>query len=154
MRSATYVAIAGLLAAGLSFAYWNIYRNSEHTIMLRACEDVLTERLRSPATYRLIEASQIVRSVAEEDDFFYAGDQEEKRRQIRERNRDHAKRDAHEAVIKEFRANEPDRLTLTIAYDASNGFGVPIRSTAVCVTFKPTGQRLSRTETLRIRVDG
>lgn len=150
-------AIFGVLAAALAVggvSAWFAHHNDEHSVMLDACEEVLLKRLRSPSTYQLVEASEIRRSIAEEDDFFYAGNLQEKLRQIRERNRDHAKRDLHEVRIKAFRDNEPDRLTMIIHYDASNGFGVPIRGTSECVAFHAPGEKLRRSTRIEARLDG
>jgi hypothetical protein len=154
MRPTALVLMVAASTIGAGVLYWQFQRNTEHAIMVDGCEAVLLQRLRSPSTYQNIQASEIQRTVAEEDDFFYANDQDEKMRQIRERNRDHDKRDEHEVKIKAFRENEPDRLSMILTYEASNGFGVPIRASAECVVFMRRGQEISRSDTVDARVDG
>lgn len=96
--------------------------------LLRACEEVLLERLRSPSLYKRIKYSErqedlsidawvaIERSQAGSVDSVIKADEQD----LRKENR------------------SPSRYVGLLTYDAPNSYGTPIRSTALCEHTTPS----------------
>jgi hypothetical protein len=105
---------------------------SDAELFCRACEAVLSKRLRSPSTYDRLECPPPVIRPATLDEFLgwnWPGKEEDYLR-LSSKNPD-IKRN-HEFIRDMFVEGEDGFARTTLTYEASNAFGTPIRGTAVC----------------------
>ncbi len=154
MRTTVILTLATAALAAIGAAVWTSNRNSQEAIMLDACEKVLLERLRSPSTYQLIEASDIRTEEATEDDYLYNNDPAEKKRTIELHLRQPELAENHEYLRDLFRSTNMQKLTMVIEYDAENGFGTPIRGRSLCAVFRDGDDPMQRGEFMNVRIDG
>lgn len=149
---ASIAATLGIAGAGLF--YWKATGLTDQSLLLAKCEEVLLDRLRSPATYNRVNATDVERTVALQNDYLYANDKRRALNQIEKNRRDAELKRLHDQKVDRFQATPHDKLSLYIDYDAANAFGTPLRGTARCEAFVLKGRALRDVSMLDPRVDG
>lgn len=136
------VAVVGsfslLSSAPPALAFWPF--GSAESAFIEACEEVLKKRLASPSSYKRIEATEILRSPGNVDDYLeitnptYAAIREETLA------KDENAREAAAARLDYFMAADPERIAVVITYDASNSFGAVLRGKTECSDYVAKGR--------------
>ena len=98
--------------------------------LVTVCEDLLKDRLNSPSSYKRIEVSDGSSKLLTRDEY------------AKQMASDGLSKTIAEFDLKAFDegTNKPTVFRYFISYDASNGFGVPLRRTAECEYFSRTGE--------------
>ncbi|MEW6630327.1 MAG: hypothetical protein AB1440_05615 [Pseudomonadota bacterium] len=119
--------------------------NPFDSAMNKACETVIKERLRSPSGYKRIEVVEAEAKPLSLEDFLKYGGYDDG--------------DTMQALYTKIYNSDvannhtPKMLERYISYDAPNGYGVPIRSTAICQLPSEDGNA-SNASSLAVIVDG
>ncbi|MFG6082058.1 hypothetical protein ACEUZ9_002699 [Paracoccus litorisediminis] len=123
-----YFGILGSIVIGGSVALAALHREPE-VEFISACEDVLKERLKAPATYRRIEVSKV-------RTFQGSYDQLEGYDLVPDRKARDAARDRVWIELDEQRRKlfeqDPAMMEVLITSEAQNSFGVPVRAVSLC----------------------
>lgn len=106
--------VVGLCAFGSAARYYNFFPFDPP--LTAACEPALKERLKAPSTYRRIAVSEYREPLSFEA--YYAARPE--------------KSEAVKLLRVRTATEKPVKLTAIMEYDASNSFGVALRSKALC----------------------
>lgn len=153
MRITAVATLAAALAAGGGAVWW-AQHNSQEAILLDVCEGVLLERLSSPSTYKLIEASDVRTELAEVEDYLYNNDPEQKRRADDLSRNDPEYKELEDEQRELFAAARMEKLTITLKYDVDNEFGNEVRRFSSCSVFRYTDNPIKRNGMTDARVDG
>lgn len=144
-------AFVALMAVG--GAVWVATAKSEVDLMLEACDSAIQERLRSPSTYVRVGFSPIKRRDASLNEFLGIPHPEQRARHDEAKAKNKAIADFDADMRKYFRMGEHEFVYTIVEYDAENGFGAPIRSTAECSLVVPTGSE-AKPKASTVSIDG
>jgi hypothetical protein len=126
---------------------------STETAFLMACDEVIKDRLRSPASYQRVSATPFLRRPADILTYMQTDTPEKFARAaaLDASNPDMAKLRKSQAEF--FKAAGLEEAATIIAYDAANGFGTLIRSEVICSDFIRKDEPVHHNSVLGPRVD-
>lgn len=142
-----------VLVGGVGVAIAVSMRPSEESKLLSICDDMITERLLAPTTYKRISASPLKSAKADFNQFMGWDVPEKKQRDIEARV-DPAVMKAQDSIKRQYSGVDWLRYSSWIEYDAANAYGTPIRSVSECVLIARSDEPLSISSLSDIRVDG
>ena len=148
------IALSVSVVLGL-LATWQFFlRPTDQSVLVQACEETIQKRLRSPSTYKRVQATDIQRDPATLEDYLYADDPARKTKELNADRADPKRAELSKTRRSIFESRPNDRVSLFIEYDAANAFGTPVREVVDCVIFLPSGESIAESKWLDPRVNG
>jgi len=137
-----------LVAGGGGYYAWH----QHDTRLTRACETVLAKRLRSPSSYQRIEVTKGDQALTPQEFKVLRIDEIDAPRNAAYRDVNTRTLDQQMAELASSKI-APMKFVRFISYDAANGYGALVRSTAEC-DYLSADASLSHISEYDVRVDG
>jgi hypothetical protein len=127
------IALSALIAAGgLGAAAYVALKPTEEEKFLAACDEVVKQRLKAPATYERQDTGKMKSTSATLEEFLGWENADKRRQSEQLMVTDPSYWDLIDDQKKMFAEGGWDRVSISFAYDAANAFGTPLRSAAEC----------------------
>jgi hypothetical protein len=126
---------------------------SEESLLLAKCDDLIKDRLRSPATYQRVEVTDFTRRPANKLEYLQVETPEKLKLRAEQSARDKRSAEIYARQEEMFDSRKMEELSAIISYDAANGYGTPIRSVSMCTIYLDEGEALEVGSGLGVRVD-
>ena len=153
MKPAT-ILIAALGLGAVGAVTYSALQPSDQEKFLSECEEIIQDRLRSPATYARIEVSPERRERATFEQFMGIDTPEKIKMNMANQAADARVREIFEERKKLYSWSGFEHVYVMLTYDAANAYGTPIRDTSICGQIVETGAPLKTDGFTNTEVDG
>ena len=149
------VALVVLIAAGgVGAAAYVAMKPSTEELFVRECEAVLSDRLKAPATYVRVEASEQQRSPASLDEYLDIDSPAKMKIAMEARAGSAASQQAFDVLKEVYASADFETVSILLTYDASNAYGTPVRGKTICSQIVRKGDPTTTGTLSGTRIDG
>lgn len=146
------VGLAVVLGGGLTSYAW--LQPSADDLFIQECETLLSDRLKAPATYARVNASEQSRSRTSFEEFLDIDHPDKMRMVMMGQAASAESREAFEALKKVYADGSYETVKVLLTYDAANAYGTPVRGTSICSQIVGMGEPVAVGVLSGTRIDG